>query len=132
MERKEPGLWLQSQPGSAACCVTLGQAGNLVSLRCRSWEVGIIPSSQNHRWGSAGVRCPERCSWPSFGPPHSCLSFHLTTYVSALTFCDKLRKNILKCNICTAEYVHGTRPKCAAPRVSPLAGTRTHTNQHKM
>lgn len=68
MERKEPGLWHQSQPGSAACCVTLGQAGNLVSLRCWSWEVGIIPSSQNHRGGSAGVRCTERCSWPSFGP----------------------------------------------------------------
>lgn len=132
MERKEPGLWHQSQPGSAACCVTLGQAGNLVSLRCPSWEVGIIPSSQNHRGGSAGGQVYRALFLAFIRPPHSCLSFHLTTYVSALTFCDKLRKNILKCNICTAEYVHGTRPKCAAPRVSPLVGTRTDTNQHKM
>lgn len=29
---------------------------------------------------------------PFVRPPPSCLSFHLTTYFSALTFCDKLKK----------------------------------------
>lgn len=55
-------------PGSAAYSVTLGQAGNLLSLRCLSWKGGITLLPEPPLGGVQEVRCTKCCSFPSFAP----------------------------------------------------------------
>lgn len=87
MEREAGALPSELEPGSAACRVTLGQAGSLRS-QCLSWGVGVTAP-----WQGRGEECGSpgagSAAFPSFAPPHPCLSFHLTTYFSSLASCDK-------------------------------------------
>lgn len=89
MKQKEASLCDQSfEFGSAAHCATLGKVSD------PGREVRMRPS---HR---AAVRSPDQhlgcaCVWSSW-PLSRCLSSHLSSYFSILTFCSKLFLSLIQ------------------------------------
>ena len=99
MEREAGALPSELEPGSAACRVTLGQAGSLRS-QCLSWGVGVTAP-----WQGRGEECGSpgagSAAFPSFAPltPASPSILPPTSHLSPLV----IKKNILKCDKCTGE-----------------------------